>query len=350
MSSIGTFDKMSDCSLRSNGWPLVTIVIPVYGVEEFIERCLKSALNQTYQKLEIIVVNDATKDRSMDLVRGVRDDRLKIIEHTENQGLAKSRNDGILASSGEYLAFLDSDDYLDLNFVEELLGVAIKTGADIVMSQTRIIEEGDLTVLANRGGGILKRYDEKIRALPNGGSCNKLYKSDLIKDNKINFPIGKYWEDNIFTVKAVFCSNVVACTNHTSYNYIKRPGSITTDPMKVTSLKRDSLFIAKQIIDFNVGKIVAPREWVAVQVFIFSNFVSRQWLKDSSYKEEMYRLFLDNGCPLKKGGGGIFDSIFFIVRYNLLRVLVRMPFVGKGAALEYRKLRAYSRCIELLAR
>lgn len=330
--------------------PLVTIVIPVYGVEKYIRRCMESVVNQSYKNLEIIVVNDATNDRSMDLVEKIKDERIKILNHSKNQGLAKSRNDGILASSGEYLIFLDSDDYLDLNFVENLLGIAIDTGADVVMSSTRIIEESGITVLLNREGERLRKYGEKIQALPNGGSCNKIYKSDLIKKNEIYFPVGRYWEDNIFTLKVAFYSELFVCTNSVCYNYVKRPESITTDPRKVQLLKRDGLLIAKQVIEFNKGKLSSVYEKVAIQVFILSNFISREWIKDLSYRKELSQLFVENGYSLRKGGAGLMHHVLFVMKFNLLKMMMRSSskFIKNKFGPQYRRLRAYSKCLDLL--
>lgn len=342
---------MSDCLSCSYLSPLVTIIIPVYEVEEYIERCLKSVVNQSYSNLEIIVINDATKDRSMDLVGRIKDDRIKIIEHEKNEGLAKSRNDGILASSGEYLAFLDSDDYFDLNFVEELLRIAMETKADVVMSSTRIVEAGKVEVFLN-GCKTIRSYCEKIQSLPNGGCWNKLYKSELIKENDITFPVGKYWEDNIFAVKVAYFSNFFAFTNRTSYNYVKRPKSITTDSEKVSFLKRDSLFSVREILYFNNGKIFGVQERVALQVFIFFNFVSRKWLEDPLYREELCRLFVDNGFSIKKGGGGSFNFICFGIKLLLLRALsnVPLPFAKNRFLVKYRKYRSYSKALELFLR
>lgn len=276
------------------GNPLVSVVIPIYGVENYILRSLHSVINQSYKNLEIILINDATKDRSMDLVSTIKDPRIKIINHKTNQGLAKSRNDGIEKASGEFIAFLDSDDYWDENFVEELLKIIVSTRADVAVAATNLILPDKTSVLKNYQEFIAE-YLNKVQAMPNGACWNKLYRTDFIKENKLAFPVGLYWEDNIFTIKAAYFSNFFAFTNSTSYNYSIRNNSITTDFSKLEALKAHSLLIAEQIIEFNKDKISSLEEKGVIFNFIFSNFINKGHFGDQIYKDKVYKLFLENG-------------------------------------------------------
>ena len=100
--------------------PKISVIIPVYGVEKYIRQCLDSVINQTYKNLEIIIVNDGTKDNSMKIVEEYLDDeRIKVI-NKENGGLSSARNRGMEEATGEYISFVDSDDWLDLKMYEEL--------------------------------------------------------------------------------------------------------------------------------------------------------------------------------------------------------------------------------------
>ena len=109
----------------------VSIIIPVYNVSKYIERCLKSALDQTWKDLEIILVDDCTPDDSMDIARSVletssRSNMVTILKHEKNRGLSAARNTGIRQAKGDYLYFLDSDDYLPVNSIELLADAAIR--------------------------------------------------------------------------------------------------------------------------------------------------------------------------------------------------------------------------------
>ena len=117
--------------------PLVSIVVPVYNVESYIEECLQSVCSQTYENLEIICVDDVGNDRSMDVVRSfaVKDCRIKIIEHDKNKGLAEARNTGLEHVSGDYVFFLDSDDWLSIDAIEKFVRSAKVGEPDIVVGQ-----------------------------------------------------------------------------------------------------------------------------------------------------------------------------------------------------------------------
>ena len=124
--------------------PVVTIGIPVYNVEPYIEKCLLSVLNQTYQNLEILVVDDLGTDKSMDIVVGLQQSHplgscIKIIRHSENRGLGEARNTAIENAVGKYLCFVDSDDYIEPETIEVLLKEAEEYDTDVVLASSRKI-------------------------------------------------------------------------------------------------------------------------------------------------------------------------------------------------------------------
>ena len=125
--------------------PLVSIVVPVYNVESYIEECLQSVCSQTYENLEIICVDDVGNDRSMDVVRSfaVKDCRIKIIEHDKNKGLAEARNTGLEHVSGDYVFFLDSDDWLSIDAIEKFVRSAKVGEPDIVVGQGLAFSDDD---------------------------------------------------------------------------------------------------------------------------------------------------------------------------------------------------------------
>ena len=124
--------------------PLISVIIPVYGVEKYISQCLESVINQTYKNLEVIVVNDGTKDRSAEIAKeyAAKDSRIKVYDF-ENGGLSVARNRGLEIATGEYISYLDSDDYLDTKMYETLLEAAMKNDADMV--KCGIIETNGVT-------------------------------------------------------------------------------------------------------------------------------------------------------------------------------------------------------------
>ena len=125
----------------NNVQPLISVIIPVYGVEKYISQCLESVINQTYKNIEVIVINDGTKDNSASIAKeySKQDFRVKVYDF-ENSGLSAARNRGVSLAKGDYIAFLDSDDYVAPNMYEELINNALKTDADIVLSLIHISE------------------------------------------------------------------------------------------------------------------------------------------------------------------------------------------------------------------
>ena len=156
-------------------WPLVSVVVPVYGTEKYVEKCLDSILNQTYQNIEVLVVNDASPDHAMEIVRNYEkiDGRVRLIENKENMGLFRTRLAGARQALGKYITFVDSDDYLGIDYIRLLTVKAEgEQAADIVKGQFVMDdlvnqEKYTYTYINNRpqqtlyGDEIAKRYFEQ---------------------------------------------------------------------------------------------------------------------------------------------------------------------------------------------
>ena len=118
----------------------VSVIIPVYNAGAFIEKCVRSALEQTLREVEVICVDDCSADRSAEILKGIREPRLQIIQFLENQGVSAARNAGMDAARGEFVFFLDSDDWLDPDYLEAMVAQAERTGEDIVVNSNYIEE------------------------------------------------------------------------------------------------------------------------------------------------------------------------------------------------------------------
>ena len=249
--------------------PKISLIIPIYNVEKYIEECLNSAINQTLKDIEIICINDCTKDNSMEIVEqfAKNDNRIKVIHHDKNKGLGAARNTGMKYANGEYLAFLDSDDYVDINFLECLYNKAQETKADIVQSTILLFYESTKNFepysLNNEIISFNPEKEGKLEVYYDAGMCwNKIFKTSLIKDNKINFPEGLYWEDNTFVIKTAYFANTIANTAKTNYIYRQRSNSIITLANK--KLHFDILEIHKDLINF-INKInLSDSEYIKI--------------------------------------------------------------------------------------
>lgn len=224
---------------------LVSIIIPVYNVEQYLPRCLKSVSAQTYSNLEIILVDDGSTDLSGKICEEfAKADSRVVVVHKENGGLSSARNTGIEISHGEYVTFLDSDDYLAVDFVEKTVRLCKYNNAQIAIMDMKYIREDDNDELKDsKASKIIRLNSEKaIEAslYQAAFSCcvpAKLYKRKIVKD--IRFPVGRLSEDlatcHLFLDKA----NKIIFVKKTGYYYRQRNSSImhTFTPKRLDALE-----------------------------------------------------------------------------------------------------------------
>jgi len=219
--------------------PLVSIGIPVYNVEPYIEKCLLSVLNQTYENLEILVVDDLGTDNSIDIVSEMQRNRtrgssIKIITQSKNGGSGEARNAVINQAQGKYLYFLDSDDYIEPNTIELMVEQAEKYQTDVVISSLRKVvwnTDKELPTLQYSSFQLIKGKDafanyvcQDLRWHIAITACNILFLSDFLRRNDIRFLASKD-EDALFLsdyYSEVGCAVILP---DITYNYVIRPGS-----------------------------------------------------------------------------------------------------------------------------
>ena len=217
--------------------PLISVIVPVYRVEEYLERCVKSILSQTYKNLEVILVDDGSPDQCPAICDACaeKDARVKVI-HQENKGLSGARNAGIDAASGEYLAFVDSDDYVSPHFIEELYQLLQDTGCAIgqcrfsYMKGDGLVEEGDSAFCIYRGESLMEQlYGPEEKATCFVVAWNKLYRAELFKETGIRYPEGRIHEDEATTYRLFHEAKKLAFLDRALYGYYtENGGSITS--------------------------------------------------------------------------------------------------------------------------
>lgn len=227
----------------------ISIIIPVYNTEKYIAECIESLLNQTLENCEYIFVNDGSKDKSQSIIESYqKNDRRIILINQENQGVSIARNNGIAIAKGEYVGFVDGDDYLENEMYEKLFLSGKQNNVSIVVSEfiTEMNGKKVISKPAFQPNIIYNKnfIDENIipyfiREDSLNSACNKIYKRDLILNNKITFPIHlSFAEDAMFNIKAFNCSESVIFTNHALYNYREVEGSVTRDSLKNDYFKK----------------------------------------------------------------------------------------------------------------
>lgn len=226
----------------------ISVIVPVYNVEKFLPFCLESIINQTYEDLEIILIDDGSTDTSLSICNeySKKDKRIKVI-HQENHGLSHARNVGIENSSCDFLSFIDADDIIAPYFYEYLMNVMQKNNADLVQCSVVKIAQDD--VESYRFSDVINKnfhsfdsvtalhylHDENLQTcMESIVTWNKLYKASLF-DN-IRFPVGKIHEDEFTTYKLLCkCNNVIHC-DAILYGYVQRKSSIMNQSFNLTRL------------------------------------------------------------------------------------------------------------------
>lgn len=268
---------------------LITVVVPIYNVEEYLEKCIDSILTQTYQYIELILVDDGSTDSCGIICDNYekKDNRIKVI-HKKNGGLSDARNVGISIANGKYITFVDSDDFITNSAIETLYKNIIKYKKDISI--------GQMMSFYDKNNIKCEKKEEKIKAYKRNESmeellynttytsstAGKLFSTKLF--DKIKFPYGKKYEDLATVYKLVFQSNGVVVTNQIVYNYFRnRVDSIMNENFSDTRM--DALYFTEDILNF-VKKEIPNIEIAAItRLIIESRDILIEIPNDKRYKE-----------------------------------------------------------------
>lgn len=216
---------------------LVSVVVPVYNVEAYLDKCIKSIVQQSYQNLEILLIDDGSSDRSREICDNweMADARIRVF-HKINAGLSAARNTGLDYARGEYLCFVDSDDFIEREMIKNLYEAAARTGACIVACNFVYEYEEDTEIIRKQEQVYQIHSEEvvsrqKLLHMMNNGLytfgeivCNKLWKKELFES--IRYPIGKIHEDEYIFHQLIYKSSFIACIPYVGYHYLQHKNSI----------------------------------------------------------------------------------------------------------------------------
>lgn len=235
----------------------LSIIVPVYNVEKYLPKCLESLIKQTLKDIEIICVNDGSMDNSLAILKefASKDSRIRIIDN-QHQGVAKTRNTGIEQSTGEYIGFVDSDDYIDIDFFEKLYNSATKSNSDIAIAS--ILKHKNFFNIYNAKytkEEIAITIQDKIKLCEDKKhfffyAWNKIYHSGFIKENNIKFSEGQIYEDVMFAIKALYYSNKIISVYGTKYHYIEHENSLTKYKDKTGEKEQDLIKAYSELQEF----------------------------------------------------------------------------------------------------
>lgn len=231
----------------------VSIIVPVYNVEKYLRKCLNSLINQTLKEIEIICINDGSTDKSLEILEEYknRDSRI-ILLNQENSGQSITRNNGIKKATGEYLGFVDPDDWVDLDYYERLYNAASTNDTDIAVG-------GIIRVTGIKKKKFLNFEKETITDNTNlkfelcdvpekSYVWNKIYKTQKLKEINLKFEEGRIFEDCIFTPQALFFLGKMVTVPNTYYYYLRRNNS--TVKQRSEKANADSIYAHKKASEF----------------------------------------------------------------------------------------------------
>lgn len=289
--------------------PKVSVVIPIYNVEKYLRKCLDSVVNQTLKDIEIICVNDCSTDNCIDIVKEYvkKDNRIKVVNNEKNLGVGLSKNIGINLSNGEYISFIDSDDYIENNYIEELYNSAVKYNADVVFTNNlNIVRDNIIKPYYHNRINIWKKKlkntwkegvsnfnvdtpeKENTPEYPLVSSVNKIFKKDFIIKNDLKFNNFIVSEDTEFFYKYLIYNPKIIYNNIAKYYYVQRKSSITHSIERNNKMILDALSAFKNIFNFykenNINLLKDSNFYNFYSfLFVFDNYKAEN-------KNEFYKL------------------------------------------------------------
>lgn len=255
MSDVVQLKHMSDVKIK------VSIIIPVYNVDKYLDKCIQSVLSQTLKEIEIFLIDDGSSDKSWQIIKkyAKRDKRITAIRQ-ENAGAAVARNRGLDLATGKYIGFVDSDDYIDPDYFEKLYNTAVKGRADIARAYVQSeITTSDGYQLSHSTEGYDHYYNVSLKKKVLGNKLNltssnwlAIYKRSMLDKNKIRFvPEIRTGQDNIFNLHvSYFANKVTFVEDHTYYHMNRRDGSLMTGYNFTTDGLMSRALVIKETVQF----------------------------------------------------------------------------------------------------
>ena len=268
--------------MHCNQCPLISIIIPVYQVEKYLDKCIASVVNQTYSNLEIILVDDGSPDNCPAICDAwkERDPRINVI-HQENGGLSHARNEGLKLAVGEFIGFVDSDDWIEPNMYETLLSIMMDAGIDIAVCNYQNESEDLMIINKKITLPITKIYsvEEALKLLLSGKSFirsyvwNKLFKKRILKN--LLFTEDKLYEDVVWTPQVIGLTNSIIIIDLPLYHYLGRPDSLSRNVHNLYQRLMDASEMLEQRIQY-IHEQYPSLENLAIakyQIYCCNNYV-----------------------------------------------------------------------------
>ena len=300
----------------------VSIIIPVYNASSYIEKCVKSVLKQTYKNIEIILINDGSTDNSLEIIKKISKENEKVKYYNQkNIGVAKTRNNGIKYSSGEYIMFIDNDDYIDSDYVENFVK-ALDKDTDYVFGGYRRVDLQGNTIYSKTFKN--KPWSYYMFVTPWG----KIYKKRFLIENNIEFLPVKMGEDIYFTITAISYSTNHKIIDYIGYNWLDNSESVSnTLHKKNNNQNKDDLISLFKNILKKVNKKYIEENKIIIKYFFLKTII---WYIMYSGKGSNYQnTYINYKSLIKWISNNIEKPYKGIITFNPKGETIKVKFIVK---------------------
>lgn len=286
------------------------MIVPCYNVERELARCIDSLLDQTLREIEILCIDDKSTDNSLTILRdyGEKDFRIKIIALENNNGVSVARNQGLTNATGEYIGFVDPDDFIDRDFYEKLYSRATETKSDIIKGEVLVEDhDGHTRPFGPKHNDIAKNKHNFYSAF-----WSAIYKCQFLEKHKIDFPLGiTVNQDIVFLIKCVTLAKQIDLVHDTKYHYIRRDNSLDS---KIYDKEKLANFILgiNLVIDFINEHVTDPEGYQILFAVQFRHLLFSLFNRSNSFEGKILLIHesikLYNRCKFKEKFNSQFDD------------------------------------------
>lgn len=281
----------------------ISIIIPVYNSEKFIKKCIETVLNQTFKEIEIIVINDGSLDKSLKIIREIEDKRVVLI-NKKNEGVSEARNVGLEKARGNYILMIDSDDYIEENYLQDSFEEITKNNLDILITDINLIRENQKEYLKDlnlNNEKILNGVEYlKIFVTDNffGFNCNKFIKKELFIKNEIRYNKNiTMMEDVLVLIQIILKSKKVGKLNKAYYNYVQHSNNTTA---KITKKHLESIELLEQEVEKILSGDILEKIKIRLFLIKFEYIIALNEIEKNKLIEFIKKNKLNNLSKLNK--------------------------------------------------
>ncbi len=314
--------------------PAVSVIVPVYNAEKYLEQCLDSIVCQTLEDIEIICVNDGSTDESQKILeRYAQNDKRIKIEEQKNQGLSCARNRGMELAHGEYIGFVDSDDFIAPQMMEKLYMMAKRHDAEIAIGDVYLYDHNTQALSTYRDQEFYSRVDDKCIDLETTpeligciGAWDRIYLRCFLEDIRAKYPPGMIYEDAAFTADTLTKAKRITLSADKLYYYRKNAGASITDKEKSNDLYKKHFLMIQKHMQNALAKTEQPAEVYTeyIKYFIGNAFAHQMYIVSHDYFKEFFSevramLFGGQKRSLPDDAQSKLKLYAFLLGYDLVR-------------------------------